>query len=89
MQELRAQIQAQLKLADTLKKISEAAGKMSHYIESGICYYLYHHISNILGIEDIVKYLGNQCDVSWTHYTSMYLNYLSWLNPLSQIPSIK
>ena len=26
MQELRAQIQAQLKLADTLKKISEAAG---------------------------------------------------------------
>ena len=28
MQELRAQIQAQLKLADTLKKISEAAGKM-------------------------------------------------------------
>mgnify|MGYP001218470231 CR=1 FL=1 len=32
---------------------------------------------NILGIEDIVKYLGNQCDVSWTHYTLMYLNYLS------------
>ena len=36
MQELRAQIQAQLKLADTLKKISEAAGKMilalSHYV---------------------------------------------------------
>ena len=27
MQELRAQIQAQLKLADTLKKISEAAGR--------------------------------------------------------------
>ena len=27
MQELRAQIQAQLKLADTLKKISEAAGE--------------------------------------------------------------
>jgi len=27
MQELRAQIQAQLKLADTLKKISETAGK--------------------------------------------------------------
>lgn len=29
MQELRAQIQAQLKLADTLKKISEAAGKIT------------------------------------------------------------
>ena len=28
MQELRAQIQAQLKLADTLKKISEAAGSI-------------------------------------------------------------
>jgi hypothetical protein len=27
MQELRAQIQAQLKLADTLKKISETAGE--------------------------------------------------------------
>ena len=27
MQELRAQIQAQLKLADTLKKISETAGR--------------------------------------------------------------
>ena len=31
MQELRAQIQAQLKLADTLKKLNENAGEDNHY----------------------------------------------------------
>lgn len=36
MQELRAQIQAQLKLADTLKKISEAAEKNNVDIGSSI-----------------------------------------------------
>ena len=36
MQELRAQIQAQLKLADTLKKISEAAGRTNIFIDNGL-----------------------------------------------------
>ena len=40
MQELRAQIQAQLKLADTLKKISEAAGKISSQSET-LCHNLH------------------------------------------------
>ena len=31
MQELRAQIQAQLKLADTLKKLNENAGEDNHF----------------------------------------------------------
>ena len=38
MQELRAQIQAQLKLADTLKKISEAAGEIIHDLLLAIKY---------------------------------------------------
>ena len=38
MQELRAQIQAQLKLADTLKKISEAAGEIIHDLLPAIKY---------------------------------------------------
>ena len=41
MQELRAQIQAQLKLADTLKKISEAAGEIIHDLLPAIKYFLY------------------------------------------------
>ena len=41
MQELRAQIQAQLKLADTLKKISEAAGEIIHDLLLAIKYFLY------------------------------------------------
>lgn len=36
MQELRAQIQAQLKLADTLKKISEAAGRTNIFNDNGL-----------------------------------------------------
>ena len=42
MQELRAQIQAQLKLADTLKKISEAAGGKWQYFrrEKTILFFL-------------------------------------------------
>ena len=36
MQELRAQIQAQLKLADTLKKISEAAGRTNMVNDNGL-----------------------------------------------------
>ena len=57
MQELRAQIQAQLKLADTLKKISEAAGKGGGARLRGV-WRLFIKIL-ILGIDDIVKYLGN------------------------------
>ena len=57
MQELRAQIQAQLKLADTLKKISEAAGRRG----GGGRYLVWRLLIKILilGIDDIVKYLGN------------------------------
>ena len=39
MQELRAQIQAQLKLADTLKKISEAAGGKWQYFRRDFFFY--------------------------------------------------
>ena len=39
MQELRAQIQAQLKLADTLKKISEAAGGKWQYFRREELFY--------------------------------------------------
>ena len=64
MQELRAQIQAQLKLADTLKKISEAAGRGGGGARGGegISSYLVLCLLIkilILGIDDIVKYLGN------------------------------
>ena len=53
MQELRAQIQAQLKLADTLKKISETAGKKYSYDE------LFFLTSFCSGIGDIMSFLGN------------------------------
>ena len=61
MQELRAQIQAQLKLADTLKKISEAAGRGGGGARRGEGYLVWRLLIKILilGIDDIVKYLGN------------------------------
>ena len=61
MQELRAQIQAQLKLADTLKKISEAAGRGGGGPRRGERYLVWRLFIKILilGIDDIVKYLGN------------------------------
>ena len=62
MQELRAQIQAQLKLADTLKKISETAGKISIIAE------LFIDPSFYFGIGDIMSFLGNilLCCKLWT-----------------------
>ena len=61
MQELRAQIQAQLKLADTLKKISEAAGRTGGGARRGEGCLVWRLLIKILilGIDDIVKYLGN------------------------------
>ena len=52
MQELRAQIQAQLKLADTLKKISETAGKKYKAQFSFI------FITFSSGIGDIIHFIG-------------------------------
>ena len=58
MQELRAQIQAQLKLADTLKKISEAAGQ--DMIDNLIFSFnsLTLSISLIIGFDDMNPLLG-------------------------------
>ena len=47
MQELRAQIQAQIKLAETLKKLSDNAGKMNLF------HYLNNHFMNISATQDI------------------------------------
>ena len=54
MQELRAQIQAQLKLADTLKKISETAGEK--YKDKFLFSSSFSLLS--LGIGDIMQFLG-------------------------------
>ena len=43
MQELRAQIQAQLKLADTLKKLNENAGYENHKKYKQGCLSQYYH----------------------------------------------
>ena len=63
MQELRAQIQAQLKLADTLKKISEAAGQ--DMIDNLIFSFnsLTLSISFIIGFDDMNPLLG-KCSAS-------------------------
>ena len=47
MQELRAQIQAQIKLAETLKKLSDNAGKMNLF------HYLNNHFMSISATQDI------------------------------------
>ena len=54
MQELRAQIQAQLKLADTLKKISDTAGKKYKAQFS----FIFIVITFISGIGDIIHFIG-------------------------------
>ena len=53
MQELRAQIQAQLKLADTLKKLNENAGYENHKeYKQGCLIQNYHNSRETQGTQD-------------------------------------